>query len=342
MHFARRALGVLAFILVIALPVLADPPSELDYQGKVLINDLPFTGPGYFKYAISSEDGLTNFWSSDGTVTGQPASFVTNTCINGVFSTILGGAPTVNINPDIFSRGTALVLRVWFSSDKVSFSEMLPAQDLLSSAYAINADQVDGYDAAEIIAAATNGVTLSGDIAGTPGGGTTVNSLQGDAVNVGTPAAGNVLTWNGTAWSNAPASGGGMDPAIASNSFVEIAGDTMTGALTINSPRGLVVGSASNEVEIGRNASGADNGTAVGYSTLATNYGTAVGWDAAGDGGGVGVGVQSLGSGYGVAVGEQAIGVAVGAAVGSRANGSISGAAVASRANGSVHGAAVG
>ena len=292
----RFALLVVSLVLVSTLSAFAGPP-ELDYQGKILVSDIPLTGPGYFKFAIANAAGTTNFWANDSTATGEPTGFITNTCYNGVFSTILGGAPTDDIDPDIFGIETSLFLRVWFSSDKITFNEMLPPQDLLSAPYAINADLLDGWDADEIIAAATNGVTLTGDISGTPGGGTTVDSLQGDAVDTGTPSSDEVLMWDGSAWTSAPVT------AVTDDLYVDEDGDTMTGVLSIDAPGGLVVSSSSNEIQIGASASAANNGVAVGGIANGDVNGAALGRQANGYSAGAAVGAYSDGNTDGAAVG---------------------------------------
>ncbi|MDD4341435.1 MAG: hypothetical protein PHO14_04280, partial [Kiritimatiellae bacterium] len=143
-------LGVAVLVLA-GMGVWAQPPAQIDYQGKILVSDIPLTGDGYFKYAISDEAATTNYWSQDGTDTGEPLTWLTNDCYNGVFSTALGAAPMNAIDPAIFAVDTALYLRVWFSSDEVTFNEMLPAQRLLSAPYAINADTLDGYHAIDLL-----------------------------------------------------------------------------------------------------------------------------------------------------------------------------------------------
>ncbi|NCC49982.1 MAG: hypothetical protein EOM20_02075 [Spartobacteria bacterium] len=188
--------------LACVLSVGADPVTELDYQGKVLISDLPFTGPGYFKVAIADELSTTNYWSNDGSVSLEPASSITGSVYNGVFSFTLGDATMNPIDKDIFNNGNDLYLRVWFSTDDVTFNEMLPSQKLVSSPYAINADLLDGFDAADLVSAATNSVTLGGDVRG-PAHNNRIIDLQGIHVGAQAPASGEVLTFNGAAWTNA-------------------------------------------------------------------------------------------------------------------------------------------
>ncbi len=164
----------LAIVLAVLCPFLVwgNPVSELDYQGRVLLNDLPFTGDGYFKYAITDAGNTSNYWANDGTASGEPAAHLTNSVFNGVFSTILGASPMTAIQPAIFNSGSDLYLRVWFSTATTGFSAMLPAQKIVSSAYAINAGLLGGSSASQIeansVAAATNAITLAGDVIGLP------------------------------------------------------------------------------------------------------------------------------------------------------------------------------
>ena len=334
---------------------LGVPPPEMDYQGKVLVNDIPLTGPGYFKYAISDEAGATNFWANDGTATGEPASHVTNDCHNGVFSAILGGAPMTDIDPTIFGLDTSLFLRVWFSSDGATFNEMLPAQDLLSAPYALNADMLDGYHAADLL-----------------GGGAETDPIFSASPAFGITAA-QIGRWN-TAWGWGDHALAGYltaeaDPVwtAASNSyyqkaeadglFVDVAGDTMTGTLTINSGAGsdLVVSSAGSSVRVGNGAvavisgvavgtgaDGSNNGAAVGGSALAQNTGAAVGNLANAVNNGSAVGYQANGSASGAAMGYNSVGLSYGAAVGYGALAGWYGAALGRGANGATNGVAVG
>ncbi len=132
-----------SFVLIAALAAMmahADPVSEIDYQGKILVNDQAYTGTGYFKLALSDAGSTTNLWATDE---------LTNEVYNGVFSMILGDASMPAIDPGIFSAGTELYLRVWFSTNGTSFDEMLPSQKLLSAPYAINADRLDGLDSTD-------------------------------------------------------------------------------------------------------------------------------------------------------------------------------------------------
>jgi hypothetical protein len=158
-----------AGLAVTITSVAAAPPAELDYQGKVLVNDLPYTGNGYFKFVLADGLSTSNVWAHDGTHDLEPAGHLTNAVVNGVFSTTLGAAPMTAIQPRIFADYSDLRLRVWFSTATSNFAEMLPRQELTSVGYALNAGLLEGYHATGIVAAATNAVTLSGDVSGPVG-----------------------------------------------------------------------------------------------------------------------------------------------------------------------------
>ena len=334
-------LSGLVFLLAVS-GVYADLLPEFDYQGKILVDDMPLTGPGYFKYAISDELGTTNFWAHDGTSTGEPATFITNDCHNGVFSAIIGRAPMGAVDPGIFTLHTSLYLRVWFSADGAAFNEMLPAQDLLSAPYAISADMLDGYHAADILAgyAETDPV-----FSGSPAFGITAAQISrwNSAWGWGDHAlAGYLTSETDPIWT--AASNSYYQKTEADGRFVDVTGDTMTGTLTINSGVGndLVVSSAGGDILIGSAAAADSGGVAVGAGAQASLAGVAVGSNAVAMTHGVAVGLNAAGQLSGTAVGDGANGQSGGAALGYAANGNLNGTAVGYQADGSASGAAVG
>lgn len=334
----------LSGLLLLSLVCIAqaDPPLEFDYQGKILVNDIPLTGPGYFKYAIADEGGTTNFWSHDGTAIGEPATFITNDCHNGVFSAIVGGAPMGAIDAGIFALHTSLYLRVWFSADGATFNEMLPAQRLLSAPYAISADLLDGYHAADIIA----GLLESDPVfSASPAFGITLADLANWNAAFGWgdhSAAGYVTTETDPVWT--AASNSYYQKTEADGRFVDVAGDTMTGALTINDTASgtLRINSTNATVAIGYLATGGVLGVAIGSGANAADYGAVMGYGARGIQNGVAVGYSANGSTNGAAVGASTSAQNEGAALGSGADGRNNGAAVGYLADGSPNGAAVG
>lgn len=197
----KRFLSCCAGFLLCSAMAGAVPPGELDYQGKVLIDDLPFSGSGGFKFAIANDPYTTNFWSHDGTPTGTPTSHIVLAVQNGVFSVVLGRSPMPGVPASLFALQTSLNLRVWFSSSPpTGFAEMLPAQRIVSVGYALNAGLLDGLHASNIVSAATNAVTLAGDVSGPVGniqiGAGVINDtdISGSAAIAPTKISGTALT----------------------------------------------------------------------------------------------------------------------------------------------------
>lgn len=360
MKWRALGFGIVSVLLFSSGGGWADPPAAFDYQGKILVNDIPLTGPGYFKYAIANEAGTTNFWSHNGTPTGEPTAYITNNCYNGVFTAIIGGAPMTAINPDIFALNTSLYLRVWFSSDKATFNEMLPAQRLLSAPYAINADQLDGYDAADLLggsitetdpvftASAAYSVTDQrfaewnaaygwGDHAAE---GYLTSYTETDPVFSSSAAfgisAGNISDWDtAVGWGDhalagyltsytetdpvwTAASNGYYRKSEADSRYVNVTGDTMTGALNVDDAgsSALRIGSTLAPVAIGHNATGGVMGVAVGDGADAADYGAAIGYQAKGSQSSVAMGWNAQGYGSSVVLGVSAQGTNSSVAVG--------------------------
>jgi len=64
--------ALLVFLGMI-LPLHAQVPQLINYQGRVAVNGTNFDGTGQFKFALVNTDGFTTCWSNDGTGTGGNA-----------------------------------------------------------------------------------------------------------------------------------------------------------------------------------------------------------------------------------------------------------------------------
>jgi hypothetical protein len=66
-------------------------PTVVAYQGEVQVGGTPYTGNGYFKFAVVNATGIT-YWSNDGTSTGgsEPTAAVQLAVNEGLFSVLLG------------------------------------------------------------------------------------------------------------------------------------------------------------------------------------------------------------------------------------------------------------
>jgi hypothetical protein len=161
-------LVVTAFIMLVwenavGAPLVGTPlqpqqetvPTKMNYQGVVRVNNKPYTGQGYFKFAIVSVqtgNGTNNYWANDGTFAGEPAAPVTLLVNNGLFNVLLGDTSLSGmlhpIDDNVFAQSPAY-LRVWFSQTGVpgSYAALEPNQQIVSVAYALRAKYAENAPA---------------------------------------------------------------------------------------------------------------------------------------------------------------------------------------------------
>lgn len=153
----QMLLGALVTLLVVqgVLSAKADPsaasvqsvPTTISYQGVVNVSGAPYTGQGYFKFAIVDAAGAASYWSNNGTsVSGSaPTASVTLTVKQGLFTVQLGdthlAGMTQPITPAVFNGSGQRFLRVWFSSNGTTFTLLTPDQTIASVPYALVAGQ---------------------------------------------------------------------------------------------------------------------------------------------------------------------------------------------------------
>ena len=125
----------------------------VNYQGTVQVDGKPYTGTGYFKFAIvgSSTGGGANFWSNDGTASGEPGAAVALTVSKGLFDVLLGNTAltgmTQPLDESAFAQ-TDTYLRVWFSkSASGPFQALEPNQRIASVPYALRAKYAENAPA---------------------------------------------------------------------------------------------------------------------------------------------------------------------------------------------------
>ena len=136
-------------------------PAVVAYQGEVHVGVTPYAGEGYFKFAVVNSGGSTTYWSNDGTSSGgnPPTEVVTLTLTEGLFSVLLGDTTldgmTQPLTADVFDQPDRY-LRVWFSSDSITFDQLVPDTRIAAVPYALqaqeaaDADTVDGLHASEL------------------------------------------------------------------------------------------------------------------------------------------------------------------------------------------------
>lgn len=167
-------------------------------------------------------------------------------------------------------------------------------------------------------AIATNAVQQGAD-----GTSTNLSDYNNDAGFVTNAPTNQIIVVDGTAYTitNAPASAGDVlvfDPASTTAYFAAQSGGGLTEAQVKNVAPLMT---NSDNIIVGKNASGNSYGVALGSTASASSFGAAVGQGANGATYGVGIGANANGGTYGVSIGYLSLGASHGAAIGRKANG---------------------
>jgi hypothetical protein len=216
-------IGSLIICFCSITPLLhAQAPQIINYQGRVLAGTTNFNGTGQFKFALVNTNGLTTYWSNDGTsVNGsEPTNAVSLGVSNGLYSVLLGDTSLSNmmtIPPTVFSNSDVR-LRVWFNDGSHGSQLLSPDQRIVSVGYAVLATSVP--DGAITTAKIGNGAVTSSKIdtatvqqrvTGTAPGGSFITGINANGTV--TSAAGNVGTITGVA-AGTGLSGGGSSGSV--------------------------------------------------------------------------------------------------------------------------------
>jgi hypothetical protein len=133
--------GCLQFVV----PVYAQVPGIINYQGRVVVGGTNFDGTGLFRFALVDGTGATNYWSNDGTAVGQPSISVSLPVTKGLYSVLLGDTTipnmTTSISPTAFANSNVR-LRVWFNDGVHGFEQLSPDQRIAAVGYAMMAGNV--------------------------------------------------------------------------------------------------------------------------------------------------------------------------------------------------------
>ena len=159
------AIALVAALLAGSGHTLARPlqsggaPTVVSYQGQVRVGGQPYSGTGYFKFAVVDAGGATSYWSNDGTSDGggRLAAAVSLPVTNGLFTVLLGdtslGGMTQPLAATVFAHSERY-LRVWFSADGVTYTQLTPDRRIAAVPYALQAQQaadantLDGHNSA--------------------------------------------------------------------------------------------------------------------------------------------------------------------------------------------------
>lgn len=146
MNAARRIMTLLAVVVVSALPAMSAVPHTIAYQGTLSdSNGTPVNTTVPMGFAIfSAATGGTPLWSEG------PVSVAVN---KGVFRITLG--QVVPIASSVFAAADR-----WLEISP-NGTPLAPRQKLASMPFSMNADQLNGLGANELIAAASGGADPS-------------------------------------------------------------------------------------------------------------------------------------------------------------------------------------
>jgi len=131
-------------------------PSLVSYQGQVNINGVPYSGTGYFRFAIVNAGG-TFYWSNDSSII-TPTEAVTLTVVSGLFNVLLG--ETNQITYGMFSDADRW-LRVWFDDGTHGVQLLEPDTRLTTAPFAFQADNAMTATYATTALTATNADTAT-------------------------------------------------------------------------------------------------------------------------------------------------------------------------------------
>ncbi|MCA9971347.1 MAG: hypothetical protein KC425_14075, partial [Anaerolineales bacterium] len=154
----KQVLMIIAFLVVVAVLLLSPPararvlarallaggaPQVVGYQGQVTVDGAAYSGAGYFKFAVVNAAGDTTYWANDGTGSGEPATAVSLSVVNGLFNVLLGdtAVPNMTALPAAAFDGPERYLRVWFSSDGSAFTLLSPDRRIAAVPYALQAEE---------------------------------------------------------------------------------------------------------------------------------------------------------------------------------------------------------
>lgn len=138
----KRKTGILGciFAITVLLGAVSVPAQEVEfnYNGRVKVNGLMFSGQGQFKFALVSKDGEATFWTNDGltTSTAMPTATVTVDVTDGFFSVNIGDAAVPGmavLTKDVFARDEDMYLRVWFNDGARGFEMLTPDRKITNT-----------------------------------------------------------------------------------------------------------------------------------------------------------------------------------------------------------------
>lgn len=138
------------------------PPTLVSYQGHVMFDGNPFSGKGYFKFAIVDASDVIHWANDDTLIGGEPEKCVPLEVTNGLFNVLLGDITLSGMSEALTAEAfkeEERYLRVWFSTDSASgFTQLKEDRRIAATPYALvaqeavhalDADMLQGSDAGD-------------------------------------------------------------------------------------------------------------------------------------------------------------------------------------------------
>lgn len=206
---ACHRLIVSGAVLLLALTagVQAQVPHLLNYQGRVIVDDLNFDGAADFRFAFVDGAGTTTYWSNDGTsVAGsEPVAAVPLTVSQGLYSVLLGDTALANMDaiPTAVFANPEVHLRVWFDDGTNGSLLLTPDQRIAAVGYALRAEEVESVLLADVQAPPVSpvlawGTNLWGETSVPDSLSAVVAIAGGDSHSVALLAGGTLVSWGDT------------------------------------------------------------------------------------------------------------------------------------------------
>jgi hypothetical protein len=171
MKFPGFLLVLLFFVLGFAAPISGEVPAVLNYQGRMAVDQLAFSGVAQFKFAIVNANGSQVFWrnSADANSDGEPDNAVLVNVSRGLYSVLLGDtnhAQMAELPVSVFTN-SPVFLRVWFTDAASPFERLTPDHRIAAVGYALMAAAVPdaSITAAKLAPGALVASNLTGSLA---------------------------------------------------------------------------------------------------------------------------------------------------------------------------------
>ncbi len=136
-RFAWNATVLFMLALTASTAGAAADNAMFNYQGRVLVQGVPYSGTGRMKAAILATTGTytVSLWSNDGTSVGgnEPTNSFDVSVTAGVFDVMMGDTTVSGmaaIPAIMFNRNDELKVRVWFNDGVHGYQQLSPDRRL--------------------------------------------------------------------------------------------------------------------------------------------------------------------------------------------------------------------